>query len=474
MNAMDSPGGGLTRTPAVAGQFYEQAPVALERDVRSMLAGAPSLGIEGDIYALVAPHAGYVYSGKIAASAYRQVAGREYEAIFIIAPSHHEDLPGASIYCGDAYETPLGRVAIARDIAEDLASRDRAIQFSEAGHRLEHAVEVQLPFLQNVCGCGVEIIPIVIADRSRETCNRLGTAIAGAAEGRQVLIVASSDLYHGYSYDACVRSDRQTLSRIECMDPDGLCEGLENGAYQACGGGPIASAMVAAREMGANRATILASTNSNEVTGKIGGYVVGYGSAVFYKERSSLLQELTPTEKRQLLSLARAQVEASVRGLPPPHPPDPLLAPRLFEKQGGFVTLHRHGSLRGCIGYITAVSPLYRTVMDAAEASSLRDPRFPPVSEAELRDLSIEVSVLWSPVVVDRDEIGRIEIGKHGIIISQGYYHGLLLPQVAVENRWGPHAFIEQTCRKAGLPKDAWKDNMTQIEIFRADVFGEE
>ena len=180
------------------------------------------------------------------------------------------------------------------------------------------------------------------------------------------------------------------------------------------------------------------------------------------------MSPLTDDEKRFLLGLARRSLEASVRGEKRTRPPE--VPPRLESPAGAFVTLHEKGHLRGCIGYIQATHPLVRTVMEAAEAAALHDPRFPPVQPAELPDVKLEISVL-SPFRAVRPE--EIQVGVHGLMITQLHARGLLLPQVALEHHWDRERFLEETCRKAGLPADAWRSGAT-IEAFTAEVFGEE
>jgi len=176
---------------------------------------------------------------------------------------------------------------------------------------------------------------------------------------------------------------------------------------------------------------------------------------------------LTDTEGRFLLSLARRSLEAAVRREPRPAPPD---VPSVLEARlGAFVSLHKQDVLRGCIGYVQATLPLYRTVMEAAEAAGLRDPRFPPVQPAELPDVEMEISVLSVFRAVRPDEI---EIGAHGLLITQDRARGLLLPQVAVARQWDRGRFLEEACRKAGLPPDAWRRGAV-IEGFTAEVFRE-
>jgi AmmeMemoRadiSam system protein A len=179
---------------------------------------------------------------------------------------------------------------------------------------------------------------------------------------------------------------------------------------------------------------------------------------------------LTAKDKHQLLKIAREAIEARLKGEEPPP-----LAPAsdvLKEKRGAFVTLKKRGQLRGCIGYIRAFKPLAETVQEMAVAAAFRDPRFPPLSAEEFKDLQFEISVL-SPLKKIKD-IREIEVGKHGLYLVNGYRSGLLLPQVATEYGWDKETFLEETCYKAGLPPDAWQDQQTEIYIFSADYFGED
>ncbi|MDZ7261190.1 MAG: AmmeMemoRadiSam system protein A [candidate division KSB1 bacterium] len=178
---------------------------------------------------------------------------------------------------------------------------------------------------------------------------------------------------------------------------------------------------------------------------------------------------LSPEDKQQLLEIARKTIEAILQGKRPPQ--FPVKSPALQENRGSFVTLKKQGKLRGCIGYIEPLKPLAQTVQEMAEAAALRDPRFPPVSPEELKELVIEISALTPLRKIDRIE--EIEVGKHGLFIKRGYYQGLLLPQVACEYHWDRETFLEQTCHKAGLPAEAWKEEDTEIYLFSAEVFKE-
>jgi AmmeMemoRadiSam system protein A len=202
--------------------------------------------------------------------------------------------------------------------------------------------------------------------------------------------------------------------------------------------------------------------------------VVGYFSAIFTQNNTATGKEkhpmeLTLADKKFLLETARKTVVARTGGQPAPEVK--AVYPILNEERGAFVTLHKHGDLRGCIGYIQAYKPLLETILEMAESAALKDPRFPPVTSDEVDELDIEISVL-SPLE-DITDVSRIEVGIHGIIIEQGWHKGLLLPQVATEQQWDRDTFLSQTCIKAGLPPDAWKKKNTRIQIFSAEVFGE-
>jgi AmmeMemoRadiSam system protein B len=276
------------RQPAWAGSFYEADPDRLKSSVLHLFDKALPKQVPGHIMGLITPHAGYEYSGSTAAAAYKLVMDDHYEAVVVIAPSHHELVKGISIFPGRAYETPLGEVAVDQQLAEDIEALGRHIHFSMSGHRSfgnhsEHSLEVQLPFLQKAFPNGLKIVPIVFHDYSLENCMELGNAVASAAKGKNVLIVASSDLYHGYSYDDCRSTDDRTLNSIEAFDPEDLCQGLSQGIYQACGGGPIAALLFATKKMGANLAQVIMRTNSSDITGMRGGWTVGYASVAISK-----------------------------------------------------------------------------------------------------------------------------------------------------------------------------------------------
>ena len=467
------------RPPAVAGQFYPERASELRRQVESLLSQASCKPPEGEVKGLIAPHAGYPYSGRTAADAYCRVRGENYDTVVIMAPSHRENCNGVSIFPGDAYETPLGAVPVDREMAGTMACEDRRIRLSMSGHHVgpggafgslrgEHALEVQLPFLQVVLP-DLRIVPIVMDSRSWEACRHLADALVRGSEGKRVLLVASSDLYHGHDYDACLRSDARTLEEIEAFDPERFFSSLEAGSAQACGGGPVTTLMLAARQMGANRVQVVGRTNSNDVLGQRGGYVVGYGAVLLCADPAAAPQhrELTEGARAALGRIARNSVRNIACGETPEDPE--LYPPELGVKQGAFVTLRCRGALRGCIGDIYGHEPLGITVQTMAIAAASQDPRFPPLSESELEGLEIEISVLSPMQRISTPS--EVEVGRHGLWIRRNAYQGVLLPQVAVEQGWDRNQFLSYTCRKAHLPPNAWQDADTEIRIFSAEIF---
>lgn len=488
------------RPPAVAGAFYPAAPSELAKMIAEQFAAAPKPSIAAKPTAIICPHAGYVYSGGIAARGYKILEGESYNTVIVISPSHIIAFNGVSAFKGKAYTTPLGEVPIDEALTDEIASYSDFIKVSNTGHevggfRSEHALEVQLPFLQTTLG-KFRLVALMMGEQRYEVCEALGNAIGKALAGRDdVLIVASSDLSHFHTSDQAKRLDSVVEGDIKSFNYKRLSGDLESRKTEACGGGPIIAAMIASEKLGATGVEITGYGDSGDITGDHSN-VVGYLSAVIYKKGEEKVYDLdtsqneaddpegeihdnpasgvqfglSAADKETLLSLARESIESAFEDKDPPYPHMPTKA--LNEKLGAFVTLNRDNRLRGCIGTFHADEPLYRIVARMARQAAFSDPRFPPVEKAEMGAIDIEISVLTPMKRIEDPE--TVEVGRDGLYMTRGIRSGVLLPQVPVEYGWDRLRFLQQTCLKAGLDPDAWKDKDTEIFTFQAEIFGEE
>ena len=514
MGSVDST---YVRPPAVAGAFYPGSPSELVKMMADFFHNAHKPLISSKPFAIISPHAGYVYSGQIAASAYKILEGEEYETVIVISPSHTAYFRGVAAFDGRAYSTPLGEIPINRKLSERLASECDVIELSAQGHykgpgRSEHALEVQLPFLQLALG-KFDLVALVMGDQDMPTCARLGETLANViGKNDKILIVASSDLSHFHSSTAALKLDSVARKDIEALDYRSLVEDLASGKTEACGGGPVIAAMIAAEKLGANSVEITGFGDSGDASGDKAN-VVGYLSAVIYKGKASngrspekiyeLKEEpespkakassskngpikpsaqsqsgaasgfecgLTDSDKSLLLSLARKSIETYLGG----NEIDLSVikgSEALNQPLGAFVTLRKKGELRGCIGTFYPSGPLYQVVAQMARQAAFSDYRFQPVTNGELNALDIEISVL-TPMkrIYDPKEVA---VGRDGLYIKRGISAGVLLPQVPVEQGWERIEFLDHTCLKAGLPTGAWKDKNTELYVFQAEIFGE-
>lgn len=461
------------RPAVLAGTWYPRDPAALRTMIRDFLDRVSPAPASGRIRAIVVPHAGYIYSGPVAAHAFALLQGRSFDTVVLIGPAHRQGFPGVSVNRLD-YETPLGRVPVDQELADRIIDAAGPMAGSRPDvHAEEHCLEIELPFLQVVLG-QIKMVPVVMGSHDRETCHRLAEAVAAAVSDRNVLLLASTDLSHFHSGTRARELDRTVLDRVGAFDPEELFRDLEAGRGEACGGAPLVTVMLAARALGARDSRVLSYAHSGEVTGD-NRRVVGYMAAVLTdgdahrSPTAGVDPGLNEEDRKTLLTIARQSITAVLNGESwnlPKDLPDAVMTPR-----GVFVTIKRHGELRGCIGRIVADLPLAKAVGRMAVQAAFYDPRFPPLKSWELDGLSLEISVL-TPLEPTPD-VEAITVGVHGLLVVQGHHQGLLLPQVPVENDWNKEEFLAHTCRKAGLPANAWKDG-AQLYRFSAQVFGEE
>ena len=487
------------RLPVVAGSFYPSDKNVLSKQIDEFLAQAKDISIEGEPKILIVPHAGYAFSGQIAASAFKLLKDKNFKTVILIGPSHTDWFNGSAVYPQGYWQTPLGKIQVDSELAEKLIKEDESIFVRPQAHVQEHCLEVMLPFLQEILK-DFKIVPIIISQSSDENVKVLARVL-GKYIDEKTLIIISSDLSHYPSYKIANQVDEKTVQAIltgelEQFDKavaESMAQGLPGLDTCACGGEPIKVGLLLAQHLGLNQIKLLKYANSGDITGDF-SRVVGYASIVFSKDLSlgppsdlpaeaesfrsfnegGLVKEgaLTKEDKQTLLKIARQSIEGYLKDKE--FPKFKNISPRLKQPQGAFVTLTRNHQLRGCIGrIIEEKQPLYQIVSKMAVSAAVDDNRFPPVSLNEMKNINIEISVL-SPVKKIKNPIQEIEIGRHGVIVQQGSHSGVFLPQVATENNWGLEEFMGQLCQqKAGLPWDAWKGDAIDIYVFSAEVFSE-
>jgi len=480
------------RKAAVAGGFYPGDKTALTKYVDTLLRQANPPKIMEPIRAIMVPHAGYIYSGPVAAYAYKELEGRDIQTVILIGNSHSHSFDGIAIYTKGAFETPLGLVPIDEAFTEKLLAADPVIVDRPDAHEGDHVLEVQLPFLQRVLK-DFKIVPILFSGDSPELTRKLAGILSPLLNDK-TLIVASTDMSHYPAYTDAAAADKKNLDAILTGKMENFdatlqaldAENIPQAETFLCSPSGVRVAMLLSQNSEALQPVLLKYANSGDTAGDK-GRVVGYGAIAFVakqnatpaapppvtEERKSSADEngLTPQEKEELLKIARSTVESYVQtGKVPDFSP---ASPALKRPLGAFVTLKENGELRGCIGRFDPSGPLYVMVQQMAVAASSEDPRFNPVSTNELGKLEYEISVL-SPLrkIASADEI---ELGKHGVQVSKNFHQGVFLPQVATETGWSKEEFLEELCsQKAGLPRNCWKDPKVNLQVFTAEVFSEE
>lgn len=479
-----------------AGSFYPQDKTALSSLVDDFLASANPQKIDEEILGIVSPHAGYIYSGPIAAYSYKAIQDKKFDTVIILAPSHQHYLDGVAIYSQGYFQSPLGNLEIDSELAAKFSSLD-LVTYDKKYFNGEHAIEVQLPYVIKALS-NPKIVPIIFGKNSYEQLEKFAEKLKELSSSKKILIIVSTDMSHYRPYQEAIVIDKSTYKLIEKKDSYGLWSTQEEGGGRACGIYPLITFVFYAQIQDA-AVKILKYANSGDTAGDK-NKVVGYMSAVAVKNSPQSIVDspqkeedrsqkpeakkekveenkeenmgefnLNNEEKQVLLKIARETLENHLQGKKVPS--FKIGSNNLKEKRGAFVTLKEHGELRGCIGRIVADEVLYKVISQMAIEAATGDPRFSPVQYAELKNIEIEISVLTPFVEVK--SLDEIEVGKHGLMIRKGFYSGLLLPQVPGEWGWDKQTFLEQTCHKAGLPTNAYKDKSATLYKFSAIVFGE-
>lgn len=514
-------GGFMAIRPSVlAGQWYPREAQKLQDSIEKYLFDVPSerfseLSSE-DVRALIVPHAGHMWSGPTAASGYRLVQGRDIARIFILCPNHRVPVSGIVAPSADAFETPLGNVPVDRDVVQRL--RDAGVvRFDDGAHKYEHAIEIQLPFIQVAFSAKVpKIVPLIVGILTEEEERRFADMYLSLSDARTLLIVSSDFLHYGENYGyvpfgALVQSqieryDKRTLRALSSMDGAAFDAFADENPHAACG----LNAMRLAEHIFSRMPTVLqllAYGTSGHLSGDE-SMSVSYAAVAFLASGDkkaageTALEEKgfhgTPLGKGEEMDktqatanvgegevkisqtarqsahaiVRRALMEAVQNQAATPYSGDfdfGADAPLFSEKLGVFVTLHdASGDLRGCIGNILPVASLSESLWERAQDAALQDPRFHPVQRDELETLSVEISILTRPVSIDTPD--QIVLGKHGILLKKGYRSAVFLPQVATEQGWDLETTLAHLSLKAGMSPHAWRDGAS-FQVFEAEVF---
>ncbi len=469
------------RQPAVAGQFYPADKNELEKMLGNLFSQAETKKKE-NVLAVISPHAGYVFSGEVAASGLNQIdPEKSYENIFVIASSHRAYYEGASIYYLGNYITPLGEVKVNIDLAKKLCDENKVFSYVPKAHISEHSIEVQLPMLQYKMKKDFQIVPIVIGAQSQKVCGEMAEILKPYFK-KNNLFVISSDFSHYPPYEDANKLDIETAEAIILNNPDEFIKVINDKknarvpdlSTRACGWTSVLTLLYITENNLDVEYTFIQYMNSGDMDFGDKSRVVGYNSIVVSEKKGSVENtefRLTDKDKKDLLEIARTTIVEYISNNEVPKLNSGDYSDNLKVHCGAFVTLNKNHSLRGCIGRFTADEPLYQVVQQMAVASSTQDTRFLPVKKDEINDIEIEISVLTPMKKID--SIDEIELGKHGIYIKKGYRSGTFLPQVATETGWTLEEFLGHCARdKAGIGWEGWKD--ADVYIYEANVFIEE
>lgn len=469
------------RKPYAAGRFYTDHPDGLKSHLQQLFAKAEPRKEGSSPLAIVVPHAGYVFSGEVAASAYNQInPDRRFERIFIIGSSHTTSFSGASVYCSGNYETPLGTVKVDTALANKLVSEYKLLKSYAEPHLYEHSLEVQLPFLQYYLKNDFKIVPVIIGTSTTETSEQLAKVLKPYLN-EENLFVISSDFSHYPDYEDACMADQATAEAIQTNKPAKLLAAIETNKKKdipglvtsLCGWSSVLTLLHMTEKMPGISVDLIQYKNSGDSPYGEKDRVVGYYSIAFNSSGlSGKMGEffISNADKEYLLKLARNTITGYIKKGITPETDETNLSVMLKTPCGAFVTLNKEGKLRGCIGRFNPGQPLWKVVQSMAIAAATQDYRFNPVLPDELNQIKIEISVL-TPLKRIRSAEEFI-LGKQGIYMKQENQTGTFLPQVAASTGWSKEEFLGHCAQdKAGIGWNGWKT--AQLYTYEALIFSE-
>lgn len=466
-----------TKEAEFAGSFYPVDKNVLSSMIDGFLNQAGSLAVDGDILGIVVPHAGYIYSGAVAAYSYKSLTGKKFDTVVLLGSSHRHQFRGIAVYDDGVFSVPLGELAVDKAVAKEIGSLAPA-QRNKDYFNNEHSLEVQLPFIIKTLG-SVQIVPVLFGEVTFDNLEEISRKLTLISQDKKVLILVSTDLSHYLSYSDAVEKDEETAAWIKNKNVSLLWDSWINGEGRGCGISPLTAFLMYVKEKNAD-IEVLKYANSGD-TAQDKSRVVGYMSAVAFKvrnEKEAGMQgySLTDEEKNRLLKIARMTLERFLKdGKKTEVKAD---SDNLKVKRGAFVTLHKNGQLRGCIGTMAADAPLYKVIAEFAVYSATQDRRFSAVTYDELKDIEIEISVLTEPQYLAADSwqdlMNKLQPLRDGVIIISRLGSSTYLPQVW-EQLPDKEEFLSSLCVKGGLAPDYWKTNFKDIKVqtYQAIVFSE-
>jgi hypothetical protein len=460
------------RQPFAAGRFYPADKGELTKSLSGLFANCKKTQNNLRVRAIISPHAGYIFSGEIAASAFSAIPENAvYKNIFIIGSSHVMFYDGASVYNKGDYITPLGKISVNREIANQLILKEAVFGFPADAHLKEHSIEVQIPFIQYYFKDNPTIVPIIIGTDDEKRVKKIAEALRPWFTPENLFII-SSDFSHYPAYKDAIETDNLTAMSIESGNPVTFLNTLKNNASKNIPG--LATSMCGwtsgltllylsegSKNLGIK---LLDYCNSGDSPSGGKAEVVGYNAMVMTEKEQSATQaqhsensfSFSTKEKKQLFEIVKKSIESRFTGNRYIIDEESV-SESLKKPLGAFVTLKINGNLRGCIGRFISSEPLFNVVSESAISSAFEDPRFSPLTREEFKKTDIEITVLGQLEKISN--INEIVLGKHGIYIRKGQLSGTMLPQVATENGWTVEEFLGFTSRdKAGLGWDGWKN----------------
>lgn len=438
----------------------------------------------GVIRAVIVPHAGYSYSGEVAASVYRLLQKTAIKRVIILGPSHTILFVGVAVPMCTEFMTPLGALPVDTTALAKLADNPLFSHNNDIFYQ-EHSVEVELPFIAYSLPA-VKIVPLVVGTLSYEQIRKVAHSLASIIDEATLLVVSSDFVHYGQRFgyepfkgitvglaDYIRKLDSDALVLIQQYQVQQFMKFIDTTHATICGAMPIALmlALIKANVFGQVIPHLVSYASSADKGDDATGRVSYVGLVIASKSSTDTAIPLTEYEKRSLLQSARALLEQAFDHTIARDVLYPIITPSLQAHQGVFVTLRKHGQLRGCIGTFAVDKPLYKTVADMTLATAFHDTRFTPLTRKELNECTITISVLTNPVPIA--SYSAIVLGKHGIILHHGIKQAVFLPEVPGEFGWDLPATLSELSIKAGLAPQAWRDKEARFEVFETIEWNE-